>query len=271
MEATIETPWRSMRMKQQRNPKRGWLPWPPLSAGRLIRRYKRFLADVALDDGRTVTAHCPNSGSMAACCEPGRPVYLSAHDDPKRKLKFTWELIHMPTALVGVNTLLPNRLSAEAIDAGLVPELTGYGPPRREVKVDAHTRLDLMLPGGKRPDCYIEVKNCTLVEDGVALFPDARTVRGQKHLETLARIKAGGGRAVMLFIVQRGDATVLAPADRIDPAYGRCLRQVAEAGVQILVYDAAIDMAGIALGRALPCQLEGLDGVVPPPGPVSGD
>ncbi len=232
------------------------LPWPPLVSGRLIRRYKRFLADVELDDGRAVTAHCPNSGSMTACCAPGQPVYLSSHDDPKRKLKFTWELIRMPTSLVGVNTLVPNRLAAKAIAAGVIPELTGYGPPRGEVKVDAHTRLDLMLRDGKRPDCYIEVKNCTLVEDGLARFPDARTVRGQKHLETLARLKADGGRAVMLFIVQRGDATVFAPADAIDPAYGRGLRQAAEAGVEILVYDVAIDLAGIALRRPLPCRFD---------------
>jgi len=233
----------------------GTLAWPPLVRGRLIRRYKRFLADVALDDGRTVSAHCPNSGSMTACCAPGQPVYLSLHDDPQRKLKFTWELIRMPTALVGVNTLVPNRLAARAIAAGCIPELTGYGPPRCEVKVEAHTRLDLMLTCQDRPDCYIEVKNCTLVEDGVARFPDARTVRGQKHLETLARLKAGGSRAVMLFIVQRGDATVFAPADGIDPAYGRGLRQAAAAGVEILVYDVAIDLTGIALRRPLPCRL----------------
>jgi sugar fermentation stimulation protein A len=242
-------------MKTVRNQRIGWLSWPPLITGRLIRRYKRFLADVALDDGRTVTAHCPNSGSMAACSEPGRPVYLSSHDDPRRKLKFTWELIRMPDSLVGVNTLVPNRLAAKSVAAGVIPELTGYGPPRPEVKVDAHTRLDLMLAGAGRPDCYIEVKNCTLVEDGAALFPDARTARGQKHLATLSRIKAAGGRAVALFIVQRSDATVFSPADRIDPEYGHCLRQAAAAGVEILVYDVAIDLTGIGLRRPLPCIL----------------
>ncbi len=234
---------------------KGWLAWPPLVAGRLVQRYKRFLADVALDDGRTVTAHCPNSGSMAACCQPGQPVWLSSHDDPRRKLKFTWELIRMPGSLVGVNTLVPNRLASRAITAGCIPALAGYGPPRPEVKVDAHTRLDLMLSDGKRPDCYIEIKNCTLVEGGVALFPDARTARGRKHLETLARIKADGGRAVMLFIVQRSDADLFAPADAIDPDYGRSLRQAAAAGVEILAYDTAIDLAGIALRRPLPCRL----------------
>lgn len=243
-------------MKPKSRESRGRLAWPPLLAGRLERRYKRFLADVTLDDGRLVVAHCPNSGSMAACCQPGQPVWLSSHDDPKRKLKYTWELIRMPSSLVGVNTLVPNRLAARAIADGCIPQLTGYGPPRPEVKVDAHTRLDLMLSDGRRPDCYIEVKNCTLVEGAVALFPDARTARGRKHLETLARIKSDGGRAVMLFIVQRTDADRFAPADAIDPDYGRSLRQAAAAGVEILAYDTAIDLGGIALRRALPCFLD---------------
>jgi sugar fermentation stimulation protein A len=245
-------------VKNERDKHGGWLPWPPLVAGRLIRRYKRFLADVLLEDGRQVIAHCPNSGSMAACSEPGRPVYLSSHDDPKRKLKFTWELIRMPTSLVGVNTLVPNRLAVQAAAHGVIPALAGYDQVRAEVKVSDHTRLDLVLSGADRPSCYIEVKNCTLVEGGVARFPDARTVRGQKHLEELARIKANGDRAVMLFIVQRSDATVFAPADGIDPEYGRRLRQVAAAGVEILVYDVAIDLKGIALRRPLPCRLEAL-------------
>ena len=234
---------------------RGHVTFPALISGRLLRRYKRFLADVALNDGRTVIAHCPNSGSMAGCCEPGRPVSLSRQDNPRRKLPFTWELIHMPTSLVGINTLMPNRLAARAIADGCIPALTGYGPPRGEVTVDAHTRLDLMLRDGQRPDCYIEVKNCTLVEGGTARFPDARTLRGQKHLETLMRIRAAGGRAVMLFIVQRMDADAFAPADAIDPAYGRALRQAAAAGVELLAYDTAIDLFGITLRRPLPCCL----------------
>ena len=229
--------------------------WPPLVRGTLVKRYKRFLADVVLDDGRAVTAHCPNSGSMAACSEPGRPVYLSFHDDPKRKLKYTWELIEMPTSLVGINTLVPNRLVALAASHGAVPELAGYEQVATEVKVSAHSRLDIKLSGIGRPDCYVEVKNCTLVEQGVARFPDARTVRGQKHLDELLAIKNSGTRAMMFFVVQRCDAQVFEPADAIDPEYGRRLREVVSGGVEIVVYDVSIDLEGISLNQPLPHRL----------------
>jgi sugar fermentation stimulation protein A len=231
------------------------LSWPPLFRGTLVRRYKRFLADVVLDDGRAVVAHCPNSGSMAACNEPGRPVYLSTSDNPKRKLKYTWELIEMPTSLVGVNTLVPNRLAALAAANGGVPELAGYDQVSREVKVSDHSRLDLKLSGEGRPDCFIEVKNCTLVEDGAARFPDARTVRGQKHLDELLRLRRNGARALMLFVVQRSDAGSFSPADDIDPEYGTRLREVVDAGVEMVAYDVAIDLEGIGLRHALPCRL----------------
>ena len=146
------------------------LKWPALIPGTLIKRYKRFLADVKRQDGSIVTAHCPNTGSMQGCSEPGRPVCLSSHDNPKRKLKYTWELIEKPTSLVGVNTLVPNRLVFESIKAGLVPELAGYETAAREVKINDHTRLDFALtrPDGQR--CYGEIKNCTLVNDGVAFL-----------------------------------------------------------------------------------------------------
>ncbi len=227
------------------------ITWPPLLRGTLVKRYKRFLADVLLDDGRQVTAHCPNSGSMAQCSQPGRPVYLSEHDNPKRKLKFTWELIEMPTSLVGVNTLVPNRLVAAAVKGGLVPELTGYEQVRTEVKVGDRSRLDLMLSSPERRDCYIEIKNCTLVENGIARFPDARTVRGQKHLDELIKLKQAGARAVIFFVVQRTDAGTFSPADTIDPDYGRILRQVVGQGVEMLAYDTAIDLKGIALNQRL--------------------
>ncbi|MDA8142152.1 MAG: DNA/RNA nuclease SfsA [Desulfobacteraceae bacterium] len=241
-----------------KSPNKTWssLLWPPLIKGTLIKRYKRFLADVVLADGCTVTAHCPNSGSMAECNLPGAPVYLSQHDDPKRKLKYTWELIQMPTSLVGVNTLVPNRLVALAAKTQSVPALAGYDQVQTEVKIDAHTRLDLKLSGAKRTDCFVEVKNCTLVKDGLALFPDARTIRGQKHLQTLAQLKAQGHRALMFFVVQRSDARRFAPAEAIDPEYSRALRQVAAQGVEIVVYDVAIDLKGIALNRVLPYELK---------------
>jgi sugar fermentation stimulation protein A len=231
------------------------LRWPRLYRGRLIKRYKRFLADVALDSGQIVTAHCTNSGRMTGCNQPGRPVYLSLHDHPKRKLKYTWEMIEMPTSLVGVNTLVPNRLVAKALETGQVPELAAYETVAREVRVSKDSRLDLKLTGRGLPDAFVEIKNCTLVESGYARFPDAPTTRGQKHLQELARLKAGGARAVIFFLIQRTDARHFGPADDIDPAYGGILREVVEKGVEAIAYDVAISTQGIGLRRALPCVL----------------
>lgn len=231
------------------------LVWPPLIKGTLLKRYKRFLADVKLQDGTVVTAHCPNTGSMQGCSEPGRPVYLSSHDNPKRKLKYTWELIEMPTSLVGVNTLVPNRLVFESIKAGLVPELTGYETAAREVKINDHTRLDFALTRPDGQQCYGEIKNCTLVNDGVALFPDAVTSRGLKHLSELEALVDAGNRCVMVYFIQRMDAGVFRPADQIDPEYGRGLRRAVRRGVEMLAYDVFIDLKGIRLNRRIPCEL----------------
>jgi sugar fermentation stimulation protein A len=231
------------------------LQWPKLIPGTLIRRYKRFLADVELTDGTVVTAHCPNTGSMQGCSEPGRPVYLSFHDNPKRKLKYTWELIEMPNSLVGVNTLVPNRLVFESVKVGVVPELSGYDVVEREVKINAHTRLDLALKSANGQDCYGEIKNCTLVNDGVALFPDAVTARGLKHITELEALVKAGFRCVMFYFIQRMDASVFKPADHIDPEYGKGLRRAAGRGVEILVYDVFIDLKGIRLNRRIPCEL----------------
>jgi len=231
------------------------LYWPDLTPGVLIKRYKRFLADVKLSSGRIVTAHCPNSGSMDACCAPGRTVYLSYHDSPKRKLKYTWEMIDMPTSLVGVNTLVPNRLVYLSLSSGLIPDFRTYQHIRREAKINRHTRLDLMLTGEKNSPCYVEIKNCTLVKDRVACFPDAVTVRGQKHLAELETLKKSGCRCVIFFLVQRMDADIFRPADHIDPAYGHALRQALECGVEIMIYDVRLDLKMIALNRKLPYQL----------------
>lgn len=241
--------------KSGKTDKRGIIAWPPLIKGTLIKRYKRFLADIRLEDGQVVTAHCPNSGSMAACCQPGQPVWVSHHDNPKRKLKYTWELIHMPTSLVGVNTQIPNRLTAHAIQAGDVDELTGYQTVRREIKAGKHSRLDILLEAPDRRPCYVEVKNCTLVEDGLATFPDAVTTRGQKHLETLQDLVATGCRCAMFYLIQRMDANRFAPADHIDPEYGKKLRRAAENGVEILIYDVFIDLEGIRLNTKVPTDL----------------
>jgi len=239
---------------QKPEPK-GLIPWPELIPGTLIRRYKRFLADVRLEDGTTVTAHCPNSGSMKACCEPGRPVHLSLHDNPRRKLSYTWELIDMPDSLVGVNTQVPNRLTAHAIASGDVAELDGYTAIRREVKVGGHSRIDILLESPTRRPCYVEVKNCTLVVDGMATFPDAVTLRGQKHLTELQRLVADGYRGIMFFLVQRMDARRFGPADDIDPQYGRKLRRAVRNGVEPLVYDVNIDLTGIRLRNRVPHDL----------------
>jgi sugar fermentation stimulation protein A len=223
----------------------------PLRAGRLIKRYKRFMADVELDDGEVITAHCPNSGSMATCKDPGQPVRLLYVDSPKRKLKYSWELYHSGQGWVGINTQRPNALVAEAIEAGEVPELRGYGGLRREVKYGQNSRVDILLEGeGQRP-CFVEVKNCTLLApDGRIRFPDAVTERGRKHLDELIQTVQEGNRAVMFFLVNREDGDGFGPADHIDPAYGRRLREAAEAGVELLAYRTRISEEAMSLGEA---------------------
>ncbi|MCP4751943.1 MAG: DNA/RNA nuclease SfsA [Proteobacteria bacterium] len=233
-----------------------YLYWPDLIPGTLLKRYKRFLADVQLESGETVTAHCPNSGTMKECCEPGRPVYLSYHDNPKRKLKYTWELIDMPGSLVGVNTAWPNRLVAHSIKEGMVEELNGYEHLKTEVKVGDRSRLDILLTDGPSESCYVEVKNCTLVEDGNASFPDAITARGLKHLVELQKLKGPDVRCVMFYLIQRMDATIFHPADPIDPAYGKELRKAVKNGVEILVYDVRIDLEKIRLNSKIPYEFD---------------
>ncbi len=164
-------------------------------------------------------------------------------------------MIEMPTSLVGVNTLVPNRLVAKALGSGQVPELAAYDQVASEVRVNPNSRLDLKLTGGGLPDAFVEIKNCTLVEDGCARFPDAPTTRGQKHLNELAKLKADGARAVIFFLVQRTDADRFSPADDIDPEYGRILRRVVEKGIEIIAYDVEISTTGIRLRTALPWQL----------------
>lgn len=227
----------------------------PLYPGRLIRRYKRFLADVLLDSGETVTAHCPNSGSMKGCNLPGSPVYLSVSSNPKRKYPHTWELVESDGVWAGINTALPNRIVHEAIAAGEVPELAGYDAIRPEVPYGTGSRIDLLLTG-QRPPCYVEVKNVTLMEGGRALFPDAVTTRGQKHLRELMEVVRSGGRGVIFFLVQRGDTASVAPADGIDPEYGRLLRLAVANGVESLAYQAEVSPAEICLCRRLPVIID---------------
>jgi len=231
------------------------LTWPELIPATLLKRYKRFLADVRLETGESVTAHCPNTGSMKGCSEPGRMVYLSSHDNPKRKYKYTWELIAMPTSLVGVNTLVPNRLVFKSIDQKLIPELSEYNRIRREVKIGEHSRIDLMLTDGGPKCCYVEIKNCTLVSEGIARFPDAVTSRGLKHIIELENLAEAGHRCMMFYFIQRMDAQVFRPADHIDPEYGRALRLAVERGIEVLAYDVRIDLQGIELNKKIPCEL----------------
>jgi sugar fermentation stimulation protein A len=226
----------------------------PLTCGTLIRRYKRFLADVRLDSGEVVTAHCANTGSMTGCAVTGSPVLLSRSDRPGRKYPFTWELVNVGGGWVGINTTRPNRLVEEAVLNGTVAELQGYVSLRREVAYGINSRVDLLLEGDGAP-CYIEVKNVTLVEEGRALFPDAVTLRGQKHLCELEEVVRRGDRGVIFFVVQRGDADCVAPADLIDPQYGRLLRRAVSVGVEALAYRALVMPEMIVLQKRLPVCL----------------
>jgi sugar fermentation stimulation protein A len=238
---------------------------PSLRSGQLIRRYKRFMADVELDDGSVVTAHCPNSGSMATCKDPGQAVAIQPAASPQRKLKFTWELYHSGASWVGVNTHRANAIVAEAIADGRVPELAGYERLRREVKYGKNSRIDILLEDDARGSCHVEVKNATLLApDGRVRFPDAVTERGRKHLDELADLTAAGGRAVMFFLVNRADGDGFGPADHIDPAYGERLRQVMAAGVEVLAYRTRITPEAIAVGEAAAVDLAPADELAAP-------
>ncbi len=216
----------------------------PFLRGTLVRRYKRFLADVVLEDGTQVTALCPNTGRMTSCSEPGRPVLLSDSGNPRRKYPLTWEMVRMGRTWVGVNTGRPNEAVAHFIRRHRIPELAGYGEIRREVSYgeSRRSRIDLLLTGADGlPDCWVEVKSSTLRVPagdgrGVAAFPDAVTERGKKHLLDLAGVVERGERGVIFFFVGRADCHAFRPADEVDPAYGETLRQVAARGVEILAY-----------------------------------
>lgn len=229
----------------------------PLVRGRLIKRYKRFLADVELENGETVTAHCANPGSMMGVAPPGAPVWLADHQGSKRKLRYSWELVDIDGALVAISTQNPNRIAEEAVRAGAIPELAGYAEIRREVKYGASSRVDLLLESGWRgAPCYVEVKNVHLTrETGLAEFPDSVTARGAKHLEELTAMVRAGARAVMLFIVQRADCRRFAPAADLDPAYAAGFARALDAGVEALCYDCEVTTAEVVLRRPLPISI----------------
>lgn len=221
-----------------------------LVTGRLVRRHKRFLAEVVLDSGERVTAHVPNTGSMKSTDAPGSPVALSHHPDPGRKLAWTLELVRAGRSWVGVNTARPNRIVEEAIAAGRIGPLRGYREIRREVKYGERSRIDLLLEGRKGL-CYVEVKNVTYREGRLGLFPDAVTERGARHLRELAEMVRQGHRGVIFFLVNRDDCTAFGPAREIDPRYGELLDRVVAQGVEPLAYRVKNTLRGSEIDRKL--------------------
>ena len=229
----------------------------PLIRGRLIKRYKRFLADITLDDGRELTATCPNTGSMLGLTAPGSAVWLSKSDSPTRKYAHTWELIENDLGagpqLVGINTNHPNKIVAEAIEAKKIPELKGFASLKREVKYGVSSRIDILLDDPAKGLAYVEIKNVHLMRtSGLAEFPDSVTERGVKHLHELAAMVAAGHRAVMVYLIQRADAESLAFAADIDPAYAAALQTARQAGVETLAYRCRMTLDGIELDKHVP-------------------
>ena len=226
-----------------------------LLEGTLVDRYKRFFADVKLPDGEVVVTHCANPGSMANCRPDNARVWISRSDNPKRKLRYTWELVEVDETLVVVNTNRPNRVVEEALRAGVVAELAGYDEIRPEVKYGEGSRVDFLLTRGDER-CWVEVKSVTLgLGDGLSAFPDSVSARGTKHLRELMNMVKAGDRSVMLFACGRADTKVMTPADDIDPTYGETLREAAAAGVELLAYRCDVSLDGIWLRERIPIQL----------------
>ena len=225
----------------------------PLVRGRLIRRYKRFLADVVLESGDEVTVACPNTGAMLGLDAPGSVVWLSQSASVKRKYRHTWEIVELDGALVGINPMRPNHIVAEAIAANLVPELAGYERMRREVKYGEKSRVDILLESDGRPPCYVEVKNVHLSRaPGLAEFPDCVTARGARHLADLSAMVAAGARAAMVYLVQRGDAKAFALARDIDPKYAAAFRAARSAGVEAFAFGCRLTPKTIFLDDTVP-------------------
>lgn len=222
----------------------------PLLPARLLRRYKRFLADVEFPSGEQAVAHCANPGSMMGLAEPGMEIWLSPARNPARKLRYSWEIVRADDTLVGINTAHPNAIVADAARAGQIPELAGYRGLRREVRYGKNSRIDLLLEDDERPDCYVEVKNVTLKRGGTAAeFPDSVTARGAKHLLELSSVVESGGRAVLFFLVQRGDCSAVRVAADIDPVYAQAFQKALDSGVEAVAYSCHVDPEFIGLQR----------------------
>ena len=220
----------------------------PLKRGVLIRRYKRFLADVLLDDGGETTVHTPNPGAMLGLAEPGMTVWCSDSGSATRKLPLTWELVEADGGIVGINTMAPNRLVAEALANDWLPALSGYSSIRREVRYGEASRIDFLLQHPERPSCWLEIKNCHLMrQPGLAEFPDCIAARSAKHLRELEAMKANGDRAVMLFVVQRTDCDHFDTAGDIDPTYAKGLIRAAEAGVEVMIHRCEMSVESVAV------------------------
>lgn len=225
----------------------------PLVEGILLKRYKRFLSDIKLSNGEIIIAHCTNSGSMKSCLEENARVYISPVDDPNRKTKFTWEMIEINNSWVGINTANPNQIAFESVQKNLIPELSGYDIVKREVKF-GDSRFDIMAENANEI-CFVEVKNVTYKNGDYALFPDAITSRGLKHLNTLREVKAAGYRAVMLYVIQRVDVKIFGPAADIDIEYTKGLKEAMNAGVEILAYQVKVSPEEIQIFRKLPVEI----------------
>ncbi|MEO1562367.1 MAG: DNA/RNA nuclease SfsA [Pseudomonadota bacterium] len=228
----------------------------PLISGTLERRYKRFLADVTLEDGRSVTAHCANTGAMLGVQMPGSEVWLEPNDNPKRKLNYSWKLIRADGAMVGIDTSVPNRVVGEALNQRAVSEFADYPIVRPELPYGKNSRVDFHLSGGEQPDVFLEVKNVHLCrKPGLAEFPDCVTTRGTKHLRDLADVAAKGHRAVMFYFVHRGDCDVLKMAEDLDPDYAKGLSDAVAAGVEVLAYKTHVRITDITLAEPIPVMV----------------
>ena len=226
----------------------------PMLRGRLLKRYKRFLADIELENGEIVTVHCPNSGSMKNLIEDNPFVHISQSDNPKRKLRYTLELIERGDDLVMAHSVKANTVTVEAIREGVISQLADYETIRTEVPYGTGSRIDILLENAEQK-CYVEVKSVTLLEDKTLMFPDAVTTRGQKHLQELINVKRDGHRAVIFFAALHTGGNAFSPADHIDPTYGKMLRDAQDAGVEVLAYQAEITHLQVRLVRELPITL----------------